>query len=382
MKARHAILAVLLTMTASSVSLASSPQMASADRKTGTLTIVVPVSDDEPGPFQVVISRSGTIREVTTDAGGNITTQLPAGSYTAYVKPPTGTLDRRVKLAPFVVEAGAEVTIHLDPMLGSVYCSSDGIRVIPVRSSDNTINNLNDLHKPKYESIYVNNKKSVVFEYCARNQTTQYTEYKSVVVTYDAFRLESDRAVYKSAQNDQLKTIESSGRVFAVQDGRIKELPQVTLSIDRDRASLNLTTAAIPTIKGDGTIKAGSGKATFDFRLDRFGIVKFEYEDRSKGLRLQSRKHDSLVFAKVSKDGDITFSGTAVATGTDNGAAEEKIVNFTVTLRDYGSKHKRDDRFSILIPTLNYNASDRITSGDIKVSELPKKDQGVARVLP
>ena len=378
MKACQAILAVLLTMTASSVSLASSPQMASADRKMGTLTIVVPVSDDEPRPFQLVISKSGTIRELTTNAEGNITTQLPAGSYTAYVKPPSGTLDRRVKLAPFLVEAGGEVTIHLDPMLGSVYCSSDGTRVIPVRSTDSSINNLKDLHKPKYESIYLNHNKSVVIEDRERNQTTQYTEYKSSVVTYDAFRLESDKAIY----NEQLKTIESLGRVFAVQHGQIEERPRVTLSFDGGRAILNLTGGAIPMIKGDGSIKSGAGTATFDFRLDRFGIVKFEYEDRGKGLKLQSRKHDCLVLAKVSKDGDITFSGTAVATGTDNSVVEEKIVNFTVTLRDHGSKHKRDDRFSILIPTLNYNASDRITSGDIKVSELPKKDQPVARVIP
>ena len=378
MKARQTILAVLLTVT-SGVSLASSQHLPNADRKMGTLIVVVEASDDEQGPFHVVILKSGTIKkELTTNNERSITTQLPAGSYTAYVKPAIGTLDRRVKLAPFLVEASGEVTIHLDPMLGAVYCSSEGNRVIPVRSTDASINNLEGLHKTKYDSIYLNHNKSVVIEYCEKNQSTQFTEYKSSVVTYDTFRLQSDRAIY----NPQMQTIESLGRVYAVQHGQIEERPRVTLSFDGGRAILNLTGGPIPMIKGDGSIRTDAGTATFDFKLDKYGIVKFEYEDRGKGLKLQSRKHDCLVLAQVSKEGGITFSGSAVLTSTDSSTPEEKIVNFTVTLKDYGSKHKTDDRFSILIPTLNYNASDRITSGDIRVSGLPKKDQPVARVLP
>lgn len=379
MKARQTILAVLLTVTASSVSLASLQHLPSADRKIGTLTVVVDGSTEELGPFHVVISKSGTFKkELITNNESTIKTQLPPGSYTAYVKPPNGTLDRRVKLAPFLVEAGAEVVIHLDPTLGSTYCSANDNRLIPVRNTDNSIDPLKNLHKPKFDAIPLDRNKIAVIEYCSMNRTTQYTEYKSAVVTYDTFRLESDKAIYYP----QMRTIESWGRVSSAGDpGPVEDRPHATLSFDRGRASLNLSGGPLPMVKGDGRIRAGAGTATFEFKLDRFGIVKFEYEDRGKGLKLQSKKQDSLVLAEVSKDG-IKFSGSAVVTGTDVPDAEEQIVKFTVTLKDYGTKHKTNDTFSILIPTLNYNASDRITRGDIKVSEIPRRDQPVARVVP
>ena len=62
MKARQTILAVLLTVT-SGVSLASSQHLPNADRKMGTLIVVVEASDDEQGPFHVVILKSGTIKK-------------------------------------------------------------------------------------------------------------------------------------------------------------------------------------------------------------------------------------------------------------------------------------------------------------------------------
>jgi hypothetical protein len=373
MKARQAILALLITVTATGVAFARL-QHSTADRKLGTLTVVVDASEDELGAFHVVISKSGTIQKELITNESKITTQLPAGSYTAYVKPPNGQLDHRVKLAPFLVEGAAELVIHLDPLLGSAYCTPNGTRVIPVRTSDNSIDNLKNLSKSKFQVIYLNHKIAVI-EYCEMSNNTQYAEYKSPIVTYDVYRAESDKATY----SEQLKTIESSGRVIAVQNGQVEERPRVTLFFDGGRVMASLTGGPLPMVKGDGSIKSGAGKATFDFKLDRFGIVKFQYEDRDKGLKLQSRKHDSLVLAEVSKDG-ITFSGSAVVTGSDI-IDEEKIVNFTVTLKDYGVKNKSQDHFSIIVPTLNYNASERITSGDIKVSDLPKTNPGVARVV-
>src|SRR5690349_12462158 len=59
MKACQAILAFVITVTATNVAFARL-QASPIDRKLGTLTLIVDASEDELGAFHVVISKSGT----------------------------------------------------------------------------------------------------------------------------------------------------------------------------------------------------------------------------------------------------------------------------------------------------------------------------------
>lgn len=340
--------------------------------KPGVIEGLVPGPDSERREYIVVVQRPGWKQQVQTDKDGRFRLEVQPGVYTAFAKPRFGQSERRAKYAPFRVGAGEVKKIEVDPTSEYVYCTASGERVIPVQETYSG-NNKRGLRRLEYDSFSKKDGLRVVIEYCGKSYANQQNKYKSVVVSYDGFRIISDSAVFDLRS----RRIESSGRVGVVEHGDRVVRSKVTADFGEKQVVLNLTGGSIPPIRGEGSVK--SGDVTFDFKINENGISRFNYEDFAKGLKLKSGKHHScLIVVNVSKEA-ITFRGSASLTYTLQ-HSRESIVNFTVALQDLGGKPNAADRFSISIPTENYS---RTSAGEIKVGAIPKPiSQSVVGIYP
>lgn len=229
MNLRQFLFAVLLSVMPSTlISAHPHPQhsLNSNTEKVGRLKGVVwGANEDFPGPWTIVIEHGSARQELTADDQGHFETKLPAGDYTAYLKPRTGQLAERVRRVPFRIQAGHSAQIELDPTFDYVYCSNNGEMVIPVRRSDTEENNLKGLHRPKVDTLVLkrSDKASlkVTFEYCGKAQSNDRIFYKSVAVTYLPFSIFAPEVEF----NLRSHTLEGWGNIYVVQDGKRSNTP-------------------------------------------------------------------------------------------------------------------------------------------------------------
>lgn len=351
------------------------PGVYKADR-TGTLKGTVVDPEGEPGPWTVVVEGGGKKLEILTDKRGRFKVELPPSVYTAHVKTTPGQTELRNELTPFLVEAGADATIELNPVSEFVYCSSEGDRVIPVRASYGGGDAEKGLQRLKYDSYPVRRlgrePLKVVIEYCQKTETRHKVEYRSATIGFNTSRMFAERAVF----DPETLTLEGEG-VEGEHHGKLFEEPYVRASFENNKPIFNLEGGAIPAVKGEGEIKSStSGTVSFDIKININGVARLTYVDKASGLRLISRKHECLLVTKASDEG-VTLSGSAIVTGANPllKLANGNVFNFTVKLKD-GSKNNNKDSFSISIPSLkNYKESGAVTSGGIEVN-VPFGDDG------
>jgi hypothetical protein len=171
------------------------------------------------------VIEGGSVKQITvTNQKGRFEVDVPAGTYSAYVRPMSGKVSERLKVGPFRVNPGSAVEIELDPTAEFVYCSRAGERVVPVRSTDGEENNLKGLRRPKLEEFLLDpsNKESlrVRIEYCGRTKLENNSiRYQSSVVRFDTISILGDDLVF----DPQSYIIEGFRSVF-VQQGRRDEI--------------------------------------------------------------------------------------------------------------------------------------------------------------
>lgn len=350
----------------------------------GTVEGTVLGDHEEIGPWIVVIEgpeergRKQKV-EVQTDARGRFQIDLQPAIYTAYVKVDLGETGKEIRPTPFHVKPGDAAKIQLDPAQGYVYCTSSGKRVIPVELTHGKGGSRRALHRPKYDWHAVrptdNKSLGILIQYCSKNNIGRSIQYKGAVVGYDTFTMEAESVLF-----DPVRYTLDGRDVEGVYHGQTFLEPRVLADFWRGKAFVDLTGGAVTSIKGRGTINYGD--ITFSFDIDRGGVAKFEYEDRIKGLKLKSGKHDCLIIASRTRNG-LTFGGSAMVTDHAPNAIQGTFVEFTVMLQDYRNNNKTKDHFAISVPRLkNYQQSGLITSGKIEVSGTFKSPKWLDNPLP
>jgi hypothetical protein len=373
MKSKQVILAVVVAFAWCLLTPALAQHSASA--RTG-IQGTISGSDGEPARFTVVLEQGGKkLPEILTDEKGHFEIPTEPGTYTAYVKPTTDiryrrTLDKRIKHAPFLVEAGGMTKVELDPAYEYVYCTSTGDRVIPVSLRDEKTNSRLGLRRPGYDWVPVRlpdgSYLDGVIQYCGKKPKRQPIEYKTAIVEQNANRLFADNFLF----DPQSGFLSGMGRVDILMHGKSIDQPSsVVANFTGGKAFLNWSGKATPSMSGEGTIKAGK----FDFSINPTGNIRFTYQDAKRNWKLMSRDHDCLFIAKITKEG-VTFGGSAVVTSGDPN--RRKVVDFTVVVKDDNQESGDDNGFSISIPTLDYHAKGRLTSGTIDIKDRPK---GIAK---
>ena len=178
------------------------------------------------GPWTVVIEGGSVKREISTDEKGTFAITLPAGVYTAHVKPATR-VDRKAEHVPFRVPPGQQVRIVLDPTEEYVYCTAAGERIIPMWVTDSRKNSVKGLHRPQIDSFAINpsDKSSlkVVIEYCGKIQTGKLIAYKSPIVRFNTTDIFADDAEF----DNQTYLLSSQGRIGVIQNGARIETSQI-----------------------------------------------------------------------------------------------------------------------------------------------------------
>jgi hypothetical protein len=333
-------------------------------------------SDQDSGSWTVVIQKGPSTREIKSDDNGHFVTKLPAGVYTAYVK--TANVNRRSERIPFLVEPNATTIVELDPVSQSALCSAANKRIIPVPMTDSPNDALARLHHQHYDSFRVkisnNESLQLVIGYCGKTQTSTSISYESAAMAYNTLRLSADKAMFDLTS----RKLKAWDKVTVRQHGKAVEVAQVEADFRGGRPIISLTGEPIRTSEGYGALD--SAAASFRFKINDDGTATFTYVDDTKGLKLVSRKHDLIVIAKASKEG-MTFGGSAAVSGAGSLVSKSaRIVDFMVTVSDFGPTNKREDVFTISIPALNnYKESGHLTTGDIQISHL-LKDKSVAGV--
>jgi|GEM_PF-4148332 len=294
----------------------------------------------------------------------------------------------RPRPSPIMVKADTATPIEFVASPESVYCSSTGKRIIPVRTAHDEVGHEKKLQRPRREVLPISdsgkNARVIVIEYCEKTETKQAIQYKSAILEHDETSMFADELVF----DHQKQILEGRGRVDVIQHGqRLEAKPYVLLNLKDGQFHLDYTNGAIASVRGKGEIK--SGKASFDFFIDmnkverNGGVVRFEFEDQARGVKLVSRKRDCL-FIKTTADGVVTFGGSAKVIGAQHlhKANHKDLVYFTVTVKD-GRKNNNNDHFSINIPKLVYRQDwSPVTDGDIEVNALSRNTTPPIKAAP
>lgn len=370
MRLHNAIFALLLGLT---------PLMALAQRradhrdhevssvtknKEGTVKGVVLGSDDIPGSWAIIIE-GPSFRRIVVANDGHFESSLPAGVYTARVKldSPEGH-DRRIPYPQFLVQPGEVTEVEVDPTYENVFCNSANEKVVPVIASSGEQENLKGLRRPSYEVKLVKRSEKVsirmVFRYCRKTELGRLSRYQGADIKYDSGSFSATTVLFDPM------TYDVSGRnAYVTQHGTGYEVPYATAAFGEGRIFLNLAADQITSIKGSGEIN--SGAAAFNLKIQKDGDASFMFEDRSTGLRLNTRKHDCMIILTPSDDGIAFYGSARVSDPSDENKIS--VVHYKVTVWDYGRANKSKDRLTISIPSLmNYTRSGRVTSGDIEVN--------------
>lgn len=382
MKVHQTILTVLLVFTSSMLNPALGGDIAGSGKEPmGTIVgKVIGIDDERPRAATVVIEGEGLKLEIPTDPKGHFRTTIPTGVYTAYVKP-TGKIDQGVLHAPFHVPPGRRVDIEIDGSTQYVYCSISGERVVPLLATDSQEDNMKGLQALKYDSFLVKNSDGpslkIVIEYCAKTPAPDKSIlYKAARMEYENTSIFVDSAVFDPRNPQKLTLSSRGGSVEVAQPGLRKEAPFVFASVYEGNLTLDYTD--ITSIKGFGEIE--SGNSSFNFKIDGNSIPRFHYTDKRKGLTLVSRSHEPLSIT-TGPDGSVIFGGFASVTRNSSwgDTSSERIVEYKVTVRDFGPEHRNKDRFLIDIPKENYRERGKLSKGDIEIGPPKAEGQGVAK---
>lgn len=341
------------------------------DATEGIVKGMVRDSDEEPGPWTIILEGNET-KVVNTD-NGHFHIRVPPGIYTARVqKTSSDEVDKRAQYSQFLVKGGDITEIEVDPTYEDVYCSKAGEKVIPVFASHGERENLKGLRKPEYDSFskrFDDVTIRVVVQHCGKTMTGRFINYKSPAIGMNTFTLAA-----QSARFDNQTRKFDAWNVYAAQHGKTSESPYASASLWGDGIFINLAADSVSSLKGEGAIN--SGHATFDFKINSSGVDKFEYEDHERGIKLTNGKSGCLVVVSEYR-GRLTLWGSAVLVNKDRNTPRARIVHYTVGIQDNSNEEEFADQFSINIPGLkNYEKSGEVTSGDIEVRGSFRSNQG------
>ena len=212
----------------------AAPQQSPKSKQTaGTVRGVVGSAPQAlAGPWMVVIEHKSKKQEIDTDAAGRFETQLAPGVYAAYVRPTSRKLDDAVQRVPFLVSPGGVTNVWLDPTSEYVYCTREGERVMPVRTTDTDKSNLKGLHRPAVDTFRLepSDKESRKFtiEYCGKTKTNKLIKYRSAIIRSDQIGILADHVEF-DPENYRL---ESEGRILLIRSNGTKgEVSRVSASL-------------------------------------------------------------------------------------------------------------------------------------------------------
>jgi hypothetical protein len=309
--------------------------------------------------------RDGAVRrDIAVNADGSYEAEAPAGVYYLDLINPSTNTSNFFRRAPFRILPGRTTVIDIDSFIGRSYCLAKGYRAVPTDYAAPS-----ELPSPAYDEIPIRHpsgaRLKLVVEYCGKRQVAQNIHYRDITLSYDNLTVFADNGHF---DRRTLQFVATGALVRSRMDGKEVVGRRVKLDFKRSQPVVAITNGAISEVLGRGTLDRGN--ISFNFSVNREGLIRLTYEDKYKGILMVSER--GFPFDVINDATNVVkFSGSAVITGK---VPEAKSINgrlpvdFTITVHNGSRRGGRKDSLIIEIPQLDgYYRKGNITSGDIEV---------------
>jgi hypothetical protein len=299
------------------VTIATDSQTAFSGQVPGQLVgMVMDVTEAAIPGASVVVKGLKAKRQIVSDSSGRYSVALPAGVYEVTTEANGFHRSRR---ALFRIQGGTQTIID--------------IRLVPSGIQSDGQSPLSQLG---YETFATPNSRGerleLLIEFGTRKEHSGIIEYRGASVTHDDLSVIADRVFLDQAS---LK-VQVEGNVVVKRGERLVRVRRATLNFRSGDPTINLTTGAILSVSGEGSIQNEQVRFNFSVSAPHFGHLS--YVDERSEISFDSLGIHSFGVEDDSRD-VVTFRGI----GQVNRSFK---VPFTVTVRD-GKSGDSDDSFLI-----------------------------------